>query len=150
MFRRLEKWSSISLARTDISFTTSSSSNEPRSIYHTLSRVNIAREAHHLLAIVEPIACKDANRFEVFSCPWPPSSPFDKLREIERIKKGEHMTSAFTVTLDCNSLETLTAFWEAALHYRVIRQGPQVVCLGPAEGVTGVLLALQKVAERKQ
>ena len=60
------------------------------------------------------------------------------------------MTSAFTVTLDCNSLETLTAFWEAALHYRVIRQGPQVVCLGPAEGVTGVLLALQKVAERKQ
>ena len=60
------------------------------------------------------------------------------------------MTSAFTVTLDCNSLETLTAFWEAALHYRVIRQGPRVVCLGPAEGVTGVLLALQKVAERKQ
>ena len=60
------------------------------------------------------------------------------------------MTAAFTVTLDCNSLETLTAFWEAALHYRVIHQGPRVVCLGPAEGVTGVLLALQKVAERKQ
>ena len=60
------------------------------------------------------------------------------------------MTSVFTVTLDCNSLETLTAFWEAALHYRVIRQYPQCVCLGPSEGVTGVLLVLQKVAERKQ
>src|SRR5262245_28152651 len=66
------------------------------------------------------------------------------------IKQGECITFAFTVTLDCHGLETLTGFWEAALHYRVLRQGPQVVCLGPAEGVTGVLLALQKVAERKQ
>ena len=60
------------------------------------------------------------------------------------------MMSAFTVTLDCHRLETLAAFWGAALHYRVISQGSQVVCLGPAEGGTGVLLALQKVAERKQ
>ena len=58
--------------------------------------------------------------------------------------------SAFTVTLDCHSPETLAAFWGAALHYRVIHQGPQSVGLGPTAGVTGVLLFLQKVAERKQ
>ena len=31
-------------------------------------------------------------------------------------KQGECMTSAFTVTLDCHSPETLAAFWGAALH----------------------------------
>lgn len=60
------------------------------------------------------------------------------------------MTSAFTVTLDCNSLETLAAFWTEALHYRLVHRGPKVFCLGPSEGVTGVMLALQKVAEHKQ
>ena len=46
-------------------------------------------------------------------------------------KQGECMMSAFTVTLDCHSPETLAAFWGAALHYRVIHQGPQSVGLGP-------------------
>ena len=55
-----------------------------RSIYHTLSRVNTGREADHLLSIAEPIACKDANLFEGFSCPWLPFLTFYKLREIER------------------------------------------------------------------
>src|SRR5918911_3885739 len=35
----------------------------------------------------EPIACKDANLFEDFWCPWPPSSTFYKLLEIERLPK---------------------------------------------------------------
>jgi hypothetical protein len=30
------------------------------------------------------IACKDASRFEAFSCPWTSSSIFYNLREIER------------------------------------------------------------------
>ena len=60
------------------------------------------------------------------------------------------MQYAFTVTLDCNNLEALAAFWTAALHYRLVYQGPQVLCLGPPEGVAGVQLALQQVAERKQ
>ena len=38
----------------------------------------------HLLSVAGLIACKDASLFEAFSCPWPPSSLFDKLREIER------------------------------------------------------------------
>jgi hypothetical protein len=33
---------------------------------------------------------KDASRFEAFSCPWPPSSTFYKLREIER--QGLYLT----------------------------------------------------------
>jgi catechol 2,3-dioxygenase-like lactoylglutathione lyase family enzyme len=60
------------------------------------------------------------------------------------------MTSAFTVTLDCNSPEALAAFWTEALHYRLVHRGPKVFCLGPPEGVAGVLLCLQEVAERKQ
>jgi len=31
------------------------------------------------------IACKDTSLFEAFSCPWTPSSTFDKLLEIERL-----------------------------------------------------------------
>ena len=60
------------------------------------------------------------------------------------------MTSAFTVTLDCHSLEALAAFWMEALHYRLVHRGPKVLCLGPPEWVAGVLLCLQAVAERKQ
>ena len=41
----------------------------------------------HLLSISEPIACKDANLFEAFSCPWTPLSTFYKLLEIERIER---------------------------------------------------------------
>jgi hypothetical protein len=48
-----------------------------------LTNDNTGREADHLLSISEPIAYKDANPFEAFSGPWPPSSPFYKLLEIE-------------------------------------------------------------------
>jgi hypothetical protein len=40
--------------------------------------------AVYLLAVAGLIACKDASLFEAFSCPWTPSSTFDKLLEIER------------------------------------------------------------------
>ena len=60
------------------------------------------------------------------------------------------MPYAFTVTLDCNTLEALATFWMAALHYRLVSQGPQVWCLDPPAGVAGVQRALQAVAERKQ
>jgi hypothetical protein len=49
-----------------------------------LTNDNTGREADHLLSISEPIAYKDANPFEAFSGPWPPSSSFYKLLEIER------------------------------------------------------------------
>jgi hypothetical protein len=32
------------------------------------------------------ITCKNANLFEAFACPWPPSSTFYKLLEIERTR----------------------------------------------------------------
>jgi hypothetical protein len=32
------------------------------------------------------IACKDVSRLAAFSCPWPPSLTFYKLREIERLE----------------------------------------------------------------
>ena len=38
----------------------------------------------YLLAVAGLIACKDVSLFETFSCPWPPSSTFYKLLEIER------------------------------------------------------------------
>ena len=36
------------------------------------------------------IACTDVGRFAAFSCPWPPSSTFDKLLEMERRSQGAH------------------------------------------------------------
>lgn len=60
------------------------------------------------------------------------------------------MQYAFTVTLDCNSLEALAAFWTEALHYRLVRREPKFLCFRPPEGVAGVRLVLQEVAERKQ
>ena len=60
------------------------------------------------------------------------------------------MKYAFTVTLDCNNLEALAAFWMEALHYRLVRREPKFLCLGPPEGVAGTRLVLQEVLERKQ
>jgi hypothetical protein len=58
--------------------------NNGRSIYHTLERVNTGREADHLLSISEPMACKEAHRFAVFSYLGTSSATFYKRREIER------------------------------------------------------------------
>src|SRR5215831_13679209 len=58
--------------------------NPSRAMYHTVSRVNIGQAAHHLLAIVAPIAGTDAHLCEVCSCPWPPASSFDQRRDIAR------------------------------------------------------------------
>src|SRR2546426_467246 len=57
-----------------------------RSISHTLSRVTSRGGAASLLAVAGRIAGTDAGLCEAFSCPWPPSSPFDTLREIERTR----------------------------------------------------------------
>jgi hypothetical protein len=38
----------------------------------------------YLLAVAEPIACKEARLIDVSSCPCPPPSTFYKLLEIER------------------------------------------------------------------
>jgi hypothetical protein len=37
------------------------------------------------------IACKDVGLFDAFSCPWPPSSTFYKLREIERVVFDDYL-----------------------------------------------------------
>jgi hypothetical protein len=56
----------------------------PRSMSHILERVQSGGGAGSLLAGTRLIACKDASLFQAFSCPWPPSSIFYKLLEIER------------------------------------------------------------------
>jgi predicted enzyme related to lactoylglutathione lyase len=60
------------------------------------------------------------------------------------------MQYAFTVMLDCHSLEALAAFWMEALHYQLVRREGKCVCLGPSTGGDSVGLVLQAVAERKQ
>ena len=55
-----------------------------RSMYHALSRVTSGGGAASLLAVAGRIACKDARLCAAFACPWPPSSRFYTLREIER------------------------------------------------------------------
>jgi hypothetical protein len=55
-----------------------------RAMYHLLSRVKSDGGAAYLFAVAGRIARKDASRFAACSCPWPSSSTFYTLREIER------------------------------------------------------------------
>ena len=57
------------------------------SISHTLSGVKSGGGAAYFPAVAGLIACKDMSLCEAFSGPWPPSSPFYKLLEIERHMK---------------------------------------------------------------
>jgi predicted enzyme related to lactoylglutathione lyase len=53
------------------------------------------------------------------------------------------------ITLDCLDLETLAAFWSAALHYhRSLPDPPGYVALEPPDG-NGIPLTLQRVPEAK-
>ena len=53
------------------------------------------------------------------------------------------------LTLDCNDLETLAAFWSAALNYRRSQPGTEgYISLEPLPG-QGVPLTLQRVPEPK-
>jgi hypothetical protein len=47
--------------------------------YRILSGVKSSGGAASLLAVAGRIACKDASRFEAFSCPWTLFSTFYKL-----------------------------------------------------------------------
>ena len=53
------------------------------------------------------------------------------------------------ITLDCDDLETLAAFWSAALHYHRSLPDPDgYVVLEPSDG-NGITLNLQRVPEPK-
>ena len=64
--------------------------NLARAMYHSLSRVKSSGGAAYFLSGAGRIACKDVGRFAAFSCPWPPSSTFYKLLEMERRSQGAH------------------------------------------------------------
>jgi hypothetical protein len=57
-----------------------------------LSPVKSGGDAVSPLAAAGLIACKDASLFDAFSCPWPPSSIFYKLLEIERPDESSSIT----------------------------------------------------------
>src|SRR5262245_34683986 len=54
------------------------------SMFHSLSRDKPRGGAASFLSGAGFIACKDVGHLAAFSCPWPPSLTFYKLREIER------------------------------------------------------------------
>ncbi len=58
------------------------------------------------------------------------------------------MADYLVLTLDCNDIETMTAFWSAALGYQVLGGVGTYRALGPAEGTMPKLL-LQQVPEPK-
>jgi hypothetical protein len=55
------------------------------------------------------------------------------------------------ITIDCNDLATLTAFWERALGYQRVYEDPAEVALGvPGGDERSVDLLLLRVPDRKQ
>jgi len=110
-----------------------------RAMAHPLSRVRSGAGAGYLRAVAGRIACKDASRFEPFSCPLTPPSTFDTLRAIARRRCGQGgvlrqpqqswkrtmVGSVATVSfggtichVDCGQslacAHTLSCFWECA------------------------------------
>ena len=61
-----------------------------------------------LLSMTGRIACKDASRFEAFSCPWPPSSTFYKMLDYDTKLIDITGVPVYTVYLNHSTRDSYT------------------------------------------
>ena len=90
----------------------------------------------YLLSVAGLIACKDANLFEAFSCPWPLSLTFYKLLGATRwLKGGKNFQASREAKWPCNSMSMRVQ--APPLRCRGDRLSPNLAT-GPQEVAAGI------------